>query len=207
MATGKFSDTGHLVRLRGIADLRMNASDFPPRMAKPWEMLRDLVTGPEKVISQAELARRLKVDFKTVHRWAKGLTDFDELRQRQVAEELDLAPTWFSEHDDVVAAAKYKEKIFGQFLQTDLGQSTTDEERRLLRAARFDEKMVPTVSIYRAWLLVLRGALTEEQVERAVEEQRRLLEVARAKLEAQRRAKREEKAAKKKPRPKPPDKQ
>jgi len=159
-------------------------------------MLRELVDPDDpkdQVITQAELARKLGVDFKTVHRWTKGHGGFDESRQRDVARVLDLPPTWFSEHDDVVAAEKYREKVFQQFINTDLGQTATDEERRILRAPRFDESIVPTVSMYRAWLLVLRGALTEEQIERALEEQRRRLEVAKAKLEAQRRAKRDEK--------------
>lgn len=181
----------------------MDDSKLAPEMAKPSEMLRDLVEegSPHFVMGQTELAERVGVVFQTVHRWCKGLTAFPEFRQRQVAAVLGLPPTYFSAYDDVVVRERYRQKKFAEFLADELGATANEEERRLLAAPRFDEKIVPTVSIYRAWLLVLRGILTEEQVERALEEHRRILEIAKAKVEAQRSAKRSEKSEKKKKTP------
>jgi transcriptional regulator with XRE-family HTH domain len=168
-------------------------------MSKPSEMLWALVdpSNPDAVTTQSDLAERLGVSFQTVYRWARGSAGFTERRQREVAALLGLSPTHFSEHEAVQKREQYRQKVFRQFLDTDLGRSTTDEERRLLSAPRFDEVRVPTVSMYRAWLLVLRGVLTEEQLERALEERQRALDIANAKIEAQRSAKKLERSARK----------
>lgn len=162
-------------------------------MASPNELLRDLV-DPESenfVIEQTELAKRCGVAFQTVWRWvhAKG-HGFDEARQKQVAEVLGLPHNYFSNYEDLRVREQYRAKVFNKFLEDQLGHSATEDELRLLRAPRFDGKIAPTISTYRAWLLVLRGALTEEQLERALEERRRLLEEATAKVEAARLARR-----------------
>jgi transcriptional regulator with XRE-family HTH domain len=176
-----------------LAVVHMDDTELPPEMATPAELLWDLV-NPESsnfVISQTELAQKLQLAFQTVWRWAHGRGEgFTPARQRQVCEVLALPPNYFTQHDELVVRERYRQKKFAQFLETDLGHTVTEEEQRLLRAPKFDGKITPTVSMYRAWLLVLRGVLTEEQVERSLEEHRRELELAKAKVEAARAAKR-----------------
>lgn len=172
-------------------------------MATPGELLWDLVNPKSEnfAIEQTELAKRCDVAFQTVWRWAhnKG-NGFDEDRQKQVAEILGLRPTYFSEHEALLVKERYRARVFSKFLEDQLGQTATEEELRILQAPRFDGKIAPTLSTYRAWLLVLRGTLTEEQIERALEERRRLLEEATAKVEAARLARRTtEKTARKRP--------
>jgi hypothetical protein len=132
--------------------------------AEPGELLRDALA--EAGLTPTELGRQLGYanPYLTVKRWIDG-RGFNSENQAKVAEILGLSPHHFEKPDLDAYRDRYRIRVFAEFLRTEIGEQTTPDERRILGSARFAGKLLPTVSLYAAWALALRGRIPIEQVE------------------------------------------
>lgn len=134
-------------------------------------------------IKKVELARRIagpKADYLLVHRWTKD-RGFNDRNQRLAAEALELPLDYFARPDQAALKELHCRRALERFRTTELGSKAKPAEIRILQSIKFLDDILPDDTFYSVVLLALRHRLTDEQVSQALDENRRLLESARAK--------------------------
>lgn len=166
----------------------MSATQFPPIMTKPSEMLEDLLT--RNGIEKTELGRWISKPYLTVLRWTQD-KGFDEDNQELVLRALRKAKTegrakieddlsddhYFSHRAQAARKAKRANRMSVVALfenTTKVGRTVTEQERAAL--VHLDERIHLDVELCEALVLSMRGKLRESP-EAAAENQRRIRSV------------------------------
>lgn len=112
--------------------------------------------------SKNKLAEDLGIYWSTVDNWTHD-DGFNEANQRRAARALGEADDYFSAPDLTALRERAREAALGEFLATQLGQSSTDDEKRTLSSSKFFGG-TPSPELYAAWLLSMRGMLRRDPV-------------------------------------------
>lgn len=134
-------------------------------------------------MGQTELAERLTGErgkYLLVHRWIKG-RGFNEENQRWVTEELGLPKDYFSDPDLAEVREAHRLRVWEKFLTSEWALNMTEQERRILAAIRFTEDIVPDVMTYAGMLVGLKHRTPPDQIARALEETKKLVDSAKKK--------------------------
>jgi predicted XRE-type DNA-binding protein len=121
---------------------------------------------------QSNVARQLGVDQSYVSRLYRRERDSVGLDSVELAiERLRIRPEYFHGRKE---PASYKDYVgpdrgsvpypaWAAFLRSELGQSMSADERDTLAAVRF-QGGTPTLALYEGWLLLMRGALSRDEL-------------------------------------------
>jgi hypothetical protein len=133
-------------------------------MKTPEEVLREALKT--KGISPTDLGRQLgyKNPYQAVHSLMVGRRKFGRELQERVADILGLPRDHFEAPDRTAARELYIHKEFQKFLLTDIGRGIDDETRRTLAGMPFTGRRLPTVALYQAIALSMRGDHTTEEI-------------------------------------------
>jgi hypothetical protein len=132
-------------------------------MKSPRELLADALS--EKGVTPTDLGRMLgyKNPYHAVYALLQGRRKFSRKLQEKVADLLGYSRSHFEAPDLTAKRMAYVHRTFQEFLKTEIGTEIDEETRKTLRGIPFTTRL-PTVALYQAIALAMKGAYTTHQL-------------------------------------------